>query len=184
MSNIPFEKQLLQVNLVDQLARDVASGRGVSGENLLAAIEQSLGAKLAAPLTEIITAASISALKRPGRPPNPKGREDFALKELDDRYPALLREYEEKARERRSLASADGDDLARAESTPSELAYRKILQDMQADFPNISWEALRNKHSQWKNGHYHPANNHVDSEDYEAEVDRQFAHILTKPLFP
>jgi hypothetical protein len=45
---------------------------------------------------------------------------------------------------------------------------------MNADFPNIDWLALRNKHSQWKNGRFHPLDNHVDSEDFDAEIDRQF----------
>jgi hypothetical protein len=177
MSNIRIEDQRLQVNLVDQIACEIALGHGVSGESLLAAIEQSTGLKLAAPLREIISKVSIPAVKRPGRPPNSKGREDFALAEVDARYPALLLEFEEKARERRSSALANGDELARGESTPSELAYREILQDMKADFPSVNWEALRNKHSQWKNGHFHPADNHVDSEDYEAEIDRQFPSL-------
>src|SRR3954462_4914413 len=174
MSNIPFEKQYLQVNLVDQIAWAIASGHGVSGEILLAAIEQAVGRKLPAPLPEIVSKASIPAVKRRGRPANCKGREDFALEEVDAHYPTLLRKYEQEARQRRSLASLGGHAQARAEPTPSELAYREILQDMKADFPGVNWEALRNKHSQWKNGHFHPADNHVDSEDVDAEIDRQF----------
>jgi hypothetical protein len=174
MSNIPFEKQRLQVNLVEQIEREIASGRGVPGEILLAAIEQSAGLKLAAPLSEIVAKSSIPAVKRPGRPPNSKGREDFALEDVDNRYPTLLRKYEEEARNRRDMASAKGDALASAERTPSELADREILQDMKADFPGIDWLALRNKHSAWKNGRFHPADNHVDSEDFDAEIDRQF----------
>ena len=177
MSNIPFEKQYLQVNLVDQIEREIASGHGVPGKILLAAVEQAVGRKLPAPLPEILTKASIPAVKRPGRPPNSKGREDFALEEVDARYPALLLGYEKEARQRRSLASVGGHALARAEPTPSELAYREILQDMKADFPGVNWEALRNKHSQWKNGHFHPADNHVDSEDVDAEIDRQFPSL-------
>jgi hypothetical protein len=174
MSNIPFEKQHLQVNLVDQIEREIALGHGVSGEILLAAIEQSVGLKLPAPLPEIVGKASISAVKRPGRPPNSKGREDFAFEKVDAHYPALLRKYEEEARNRRSLASANGDALASAERTPSELAYGEILQDMKADFPGIDWLAMRNKHSAWKNGRFHSADNHVDSEDFDAEIERQF----------
>jgi hypothetical protein len=67
----------LQVNLVEQIEREIAQGHGVSGESLLAAIEQSAGLKLATPLAEIVTKAAIPAVKRPGRPPNPKGREDL-----------------------------------------------------------------------------------------------------------
>ena len=174
MSNIPFEKQYLQVDLVDQIAREVALGHVVPGKILLSAIEQAVGRKLAAPLPEIIVKSSIPAVKRPGRPPNSKGREDFALEEVDAHYLTLLRKYEQQARQRRNSALASGDELARGESTPSELAYREILQDMKADFPGVNWEALRNKHSQWKNGHFHPADNHVDSEDVDAEIERQF----------
>jgi hypothetical protein len=46
-------------------------------------------------------------------------------------------------------------DRFHAEPTPGELAYTEILQDMKADFPNIDWLALRNKHSAWKSGHFH-----------------------------
>jgi hypothetical protein len=174
MSNIGIEKQRLQVNLVEQIEREIAQGHGVSGEILLAAIEQSAGLKLPAPLPEIVAKASIPAVKRPGRPRNCKGREDFALEEVDARYPALLLKYEQEARQRRILASTDGDDLARAEPTPSELAYGEILREMKADFPNMDWRGLRNKHSQWKNGHFHSADNHVVSEDFDAEIERQF----------
>jgi hypothetical protein len=125
MSNTPFEKQRLAVNLVEQIGHEIALGHGASGDMLLAATEQSLGFELPRPLRAIIAASSIPAMTRPGRPLNSRGREDFALEEVDGRYPALLRKYEEEARQRRSTASADGDDLARAERSPSELAYRK-----------------------------------------------------------
>jgi REP element-mobilizing transposase RayT len=54
------------------------------------------------------------------------------------------------------------------------LAYGEILREMKADFPNMDWRGLRNKHSQWKNGHFHSADNHVVSEDFDAEIERQF----------
>jgi hypothetical protein len=96
------------------------------------------------------------------------------LAELDDRYPALLRNYEEEAQRSRRFAAAKGDVLANAEPTPGELAYRELLQDMKMDFPNIDWLALRNKHSAWKNGQFHSSENHVDSEDFDDEIERQF----------
>ena len=70
-------------------------------------------------------------------------------------YPAKLQKYAEAARQRRFSAAAEGTVLASAERTSSELAYTEILQEMKADFPNIGWEALRNKHTAWKNGHFH-----------------------------
>jgi hypothetical protein len=45
---------------------------------------------------------------------------------------------------------------------------------MEADFSNIDWLAVRNKHSAWKVRHFHRAENDVDSEDFDAEIDRQF----------
>jgi hypothetical protein len=105
----------------------------------------------------VVRKFSVSAVKRRGRLSNCKGREDFALAEVDDRYPALLQEYEEKAQRRRQYAAAKSDVPANAEPTPSELAYTEILQDMKADFPNIDWLALRNKHSAWNTGRFDSA---------------------------
>ena len=42
------------------------------------------------------------------------------------------------------------------------------------DFRNVDWLALRNKHSNWNNGHFHSAENHMDSEDFDAEIERLF----------
>jgi hypothetical protein len=174
MSNIPFERQRLPVDLVGQIERDIALGSAVSGSNLLAAIEQSVDLQLAARLRDIVNKFSIPAVKRRGRPSRCKGQEDFALEEVDARYPALLRRHEEEALRRRLLAAAEGAILRKAERTPSELAYTEILKAMQADFRNVDWLALRNKHSNWNNGHLHPAENDIDSEDFDAEIERQF----------
>jgi hypothetical protein len=176
MPNIPFEKQLLPVDLIGQIERDIALGNGVSGSDLLGAIEQSVNLQLGAPLRDIVSKFSIPAVKRRGRPSVHKGREDFALEEVDDLYPPLLRKHEGEAKKRRLLAAAAGDVLATAESTPSELAYTEILNlnRMKRFFPNLDWQTLRNKHSAWSNGHFHPFENDTDSEDYEAEIDRLF----------
>src|SRR5258707_6991974 len=107
-------------------------------------------------LRDVIRRFSVSAVNRRGRPSKSKGREDFALEEVDARYPALLRKHEEEAQERKRLAAAEGTILPRAEPTPSELAYTEILKRMQADFPKLDWQTLRNKHSEWNHGHFHP----------------------------
>jgi len=83
MSKILFEKQRLLVNLIGQIERDMALGNGVSGSDLLGAIEQSVNLQLAAPLRDIVSKLSIPAVKRRGRPSNHRGREDFALEEVD-----------------------------------------------------------------------------------------------------
>ncbi len=45
---------------------------------------------------------------------------------------------------------------------------------MNDDFGPIDWRALANKHSAWKNGHLHSIDDPVNSEDVDAEMDRQF----------
>ena len=174
MSNIPIEKQFLAVNPVDQIQYKVAHGEAVAGGELLEAIEQAQGRPLDDRLRDIVRRCSLPAVKRRGRPSNCKGREDFALKEVDERYPALLKQFEEEAEQRRLSAAADGAILPKAAQTPSELAYTQILSNMKADFPNLDWRALRNKHSEWNNGCFHPVENDVDSEDFEAEIERLF----------
>jgi hypothetical protein len=177
MSNIPFERQRLPVDLVGQIERDIALGSAVSGSDLLAAIEQSVGLQLAARFRDIVNKFSIPAVKRRGRPSSCKGREDFALEEVNDRYPALLRKFKLEGQQRRLLAAAEGSVLASAEPTPSELAYAEILKSMHADFPNLNWSALRNSHSRWNKGHFHPVENDIDSDDFDAEIDRRFPSV-------
>ncbi len=127
MAKIPFEKQRLPVNPVEQIVHKIAQGEAVSGDELLDAIEQSVDLQLAAPLRDIVRKFSVPAVKRRGRPSNHRGREDFALEEVNARYPALLRKHEEEAQQKRLLAAAKGDVLPTAEPTPSELAYTEIL---------------------------------------------------------
>jgi hypothetical protein len=174
MSSIPFENQRLPVNLVEQIEHDLAQGKAVSGDVLLRALEQSGGHQLDDRCRDMVRRFSVSAVKRRGRPTICKGPEDFTLEEVDAQYPALLRKHEEEAQQRRLLAAAEGTILPSAEPTPSELAYTQILKDMQADFPTLHWETLRNKHSEWKTGHFHSAENEIDSEDYDAEIERLF----------
>jgi hypothetical protein len=176
MSKIPFEKQYLPVNPVEQILHKIAQGEAVPGDELLHAIEWSGGHQLDDRLRGVVSKFSVSAVKRRGRPINNKGREDFALEEVNARYPALLRKHEEEARQRRLLAAAKGDVLPTAEPTASELAYTEILnlKHMKRLFPSHEWQTLRNKHSAWNNGHFHPVENDTDSEDYEDEIERLF----------
>ncbi len=174
MAKIPFEKQRLPVNPVEQIVHKITQGEAVSGDELLDAIEQSQGHHLEDRLRDVIRRFSVSAVKRRGRPSKSKGREDFALEEVDARYRALRRKHEEEAQERKRLAAAEGTILPRAEPTPSELAYTEILEGMQADFPKLDWQTLRNTRSEWNHGHFHPTENDIDSEDFEAEIERRF----------
>jgi hypothetical protein len=174
MSKIPFEKQVFPVDPIGQIEHKIAQGEAVSGDELLHAIEWSDG-HVDDRLRDVVRPFSVTAVKRRGRPNNCKGPEDFALEEVDARYRPLLRKHEGEARQRRLVAAAKGDILPASEPSPSELAYTEILRNMPADFPSIDWGALRNKHSAWKNGHFHPVEEDLTGpEDIEAEIKRQF----------
>ena len=178
MSKIPFGKQHLPVDSIGQIERDIAMGNGVSGGDLLAAIEQTVDLQLPACLRGIVSKFSLPAVKRRGRPTSCRGREDFALEEVDARYPAILRKFKLEAQQRRLLAATEGALLASAEPTPSELAYTEILKSMHADFPNLNWSALSNNHSRWNKGQLHPEENDIDSDDFDAEIERLFPSVL------
>jgi len=178
MPKIPFEKQVFPVDPVGQIEHKIAQGKAVSGDELLHAIEWSEGHQLDDRLPDVVLRFSVSAVKRRGRPSNCKGREDFALEEVEARYPALLRKHEEEAQERKRLAAAEGTILPSAEPTPSELAYTEMLEEMQADFPNLEWQSLRNMRSEWNHGHFHSVEEDpTGPEDIEAEIDRLFPSV-------
>lgn len=176
MPDIPFERQIFPEDPVEQLNHQLAQGKVASGAELLFAIECSVDHRLGDRLRQLISRFSVPAVRRRGRPCSSIGAEDFALEDVDDAYPSLLREHEEKARQRRTLAAAEGTVLPSAERTPSELAYTEILSlpGMKQVFPNIGWMALRNKHSAWKAGRFHSAENQIDSVDFDAEIERLF----------
>jgi hypothetical protein len=57
---------------------------------------------------------------------------------------------------------------------PSAIAYERLLRHMKNEFGPMTWEALRNMHSEWRNGHFHSTDSQVTSEDFDAEIDRRF----------
>ena len=71
----------------------------VSGRELCHAIERSIDRPLDDHLRKIIRQFSVADVKRRGRPCTDKAPQDFALQEVDDLYPALLRKYEDEARQ-------------------------------------------------------------------------------------
>jgi hypothetical protein len=162
MTKLPFEKQYL-TDPVERIKLDRAQGVAVSGDALLDAIEWSLGHRLVDSLREEVSKFSVPAVNRRGRPRSNNHLESLALGKVNARYPALLRKYEENGK--RQCSAAGRVVPAKAEPTPSELAYTELLREMPKDFLNISWQALRNAHSAWKCAI-------ADSEDYDAEIER------------
>jgi hypothetical protein len=161
--SIPFNQQRLQLDFVTTIRTEQASGKAVPGADLLCAVEQRMG-PLPEALRELFSAFSIPAAKRPGRPAGSSAHEDFGLEELDERYTTLLRQFQSEKRSR----------TTREKTTPSERAYRVLATEFKDVFGNIDWLSLRNKHSSWKTGRFYPADSVVDSENFDAEIERQF----------
>ncbi|MCK1359043.1 hypothetical protein [Bradyrhizobium sp. 199] len=100
-----------------------------------------------------------------GRPPNHPALEDFTLEQIDRIYPWLCRRL--KADQAAPLRTAD-------HIATSERAYGLLASWAHKRLKNIDWKSLRNKHTHWKNGRLHPDDRCRDSEDFEAEIERQF----------
>ena len=113
--SVPFNQQRLQRDFVATIKTEQASGKAVSGADLLCAVEQRMG-PLPEALRELFSAFSIPAVGRPGRPAGNSAREDFGLRDLDKRYTTLLRQ----------LQSEDRNRSTRETTSPSERAYRQL----------------------------------------------------------
>jgi hypothetical protein len=169
MSNIPFQEQKLPPNHLAFVQASIAAGDPVAGDDLLLAIEQIVDGPLPEKAQNLLRLAVISAVKTRGRPTKFGALRDFALEKVDRRYPALLR-YEERRKQR----LVNGGKTVSKGAPPSAIAYERLLRHMKNEFGPMTWEALRNMHSEWKNGHFHSAQNQTDSEDFDAEIERLY----------
>jgi hypothetical protein len=150
----------------------IAAGNAVAGDDLLLAIEQSIQQQLPEVVRNIVRRAIIPEMKTRGRPTKFGVLLDLALDKVDHRYPALLR-YEQRKKDR---LLKSGKAALKGES-PSILAYERLVRHMKDEFGPMTREALKNMHSEWRNGHFHSAENHVDSDDYNAEIKRLFPGV-------
>jgi hypothetical protein len=166
MRNIPFSRQTQPIDYVLSAQADIKAGRPVSGSALLAAIEQSTQQQLPGAVRKIVGQALIPAVKTRGRPTKFGASLDLALDRVHTRYPALLR-YEQRNKDR-------GKGISKGDSSPSKLAYERLLRHMKRDFGPITWEALRNMHSLWTKGRLHAPDNPIDPEDFDANIERRF----------
>ena len=169
MTKIDIKYQVLPPDHLTHVQTSVRTGKSVAGEDLLLAIEQGTQRSLPEDLRNLVRQALIPAVESKGRPKKFGAALDFALDKVDRRYPALLR-YEQRKKEH---LRKSGKAALKGES-PSLLAYGRLLRHMKDDFGPMTREGLANMHSKYRNGHFHPADNHVDSEDVDAEIDRLF----------
>jgi hypothetical protein len=169
MSNTDIRSQKLPPDHLAFVQMSIAAGDAVAGNDLLLAIEQSIQHSLPESVRDIVRQALIPAVKSRGRPTKFGAPLDFALEKVDQRYPALLR-YEKRKKDR---LLKSGKAALKGES-PSMLAYARLLRQMKDEFGPMTREGLKNMHSAWRHGHFHSAENHVDSEDHDAEIDRLF----------
>jgi hypothetical protein len=169
MSKIPFADQILPTDYLLSAQTNIEAGKPVSGEDLLLAIEQSIQQRLPEAVRNVVRRAIIPAVKVRGRPSKFGASLDLALEKVDQRYPALRR-YEER-KKARFLKS--GKAALKGES-PSLLAYARLVWHMKDEFGPMTREALKNMHSEWRSGRFHSAENDIDSEDFEAEIERTY----------
>jgi len=169
MTNIPFSAQILPVDYLAFVRACVRTGKSVSGEEILLAIEQSIQQPLSEAVRTVVRRAIIPVVKTRGRPSKFGALLDLALDKVDQRYPALLR-YEKRKKDR---LLKSGKAVQKGDS-PSLLAYERLLRHMKDDFGPMTPEGLRNMHSLYRKGHFHPAENDIDSEDVDAEIERLF----------
>jgi hypothetical protein len=172
MSKIPFADQILPTDYLLSAQTNIEAGKPVSGEDLLLAIEHSIQQRLPEAVRNVVRRAIIPAVKTRGRPSKFGASLDLALEKVDQRYPALLR-YEQRKKDR---LLKSGKAAQKGES-PSLLAYDRLRKPISREFGPISREALSTMHSAWRNGHFHSAENQVDSEDYDAEIKRLFPAV-------
>jgi hypothetical protein len=161
--------QILPTDYLLSAQTNIAAGKLVCGHDLLLAIERAIQEPLPADLRDVLRRAVIPAVAARGRPSKFGALLDFALERVDRRYPALLR-YE--ARKKSELLKS-GKVALKGES-PAMRAYCRLLRHMQDEFGPITWEALKNMHSRWRNGHFHSVDSAADSLDFDAEIDRLF----------
>lgn len=173
MRKIPFSDQILPVDYLLSVRIGIRAGKLIPGGDLLRLIEQCTGQLLPEDARNVVRLALIPPVKTRGRPSKFGAPLDLALEKVDHRYPALLR-YEKRKRVR---LQRSGKVALKGES-PSLLAYNRLVRHMKNDFGPITREALKTMHSAWKNGHFHAAENHVDSKDYDAEIERMFPPLL------
>ena len=103
--------------------------------------------------------------KRRGRPSNHPAQQDFTLEQIDRIYPWLCG----RLRAHQAVQDRTTDHVA-----TSERAYRLLAFWARERLLNIDWTTLRNKHTSWKRGYLHREESCTDSEDFDAEIERQF----------
>ncbi|MFB6451652.1 hypothetical protein [Bradyrhizobium tunisiense] len=104
-----------------------------------------------------------------GRPPNHPALEDFTLELIDRSYLLLCR----LPKPARAMRGSTADHIP-----TSERAYRHLASWARKSLKNISWRTLANKHTSWKRRSVSEEDRR-DSEDFDAEIERQFPHRPT-----
>lgn len=161
---IPLEQQRLHRDALTFLLEERSVGHALRGGDLLRAVEDWAGRRLPSSLRALFPEFATSPRGDQGRKAEKRAKEDFVMEEMDARYEELLKLYQAEEQPNRSA-----DYLP-----PSARVYFELLRERAADFGPITWEALRNRHSAWRTARSYPIEKLGTSEDYEAEIDRQF----------
>lgn len=174
MDTICLDFQVLPDDPVAEMQTKIANGLEVSGADLVRMIEHTMAASLPPAARHIIETVHIPPATIRGCPSKFGPVLDFALADLHAEYPALLAKYQAEAVKTERNAAKKGDILPRAEPFPSDLVYQEFKNRPDSMFRHMSASALRNLHSKWKNGHFHPADNHPEFDDVHDQIDELF----------
>lgn len=161
----PIEHQSLQRDPIEILSSILHLRGSLSGNDVLDALERTTNHPLPEPLRERIAALTDPTINKRGRPaptPHERAVHDFTMRQLDRNYRRLLVDF------KNEKAGAD-------RQSPSERAYRKLADDMKQELGLLlDWHSVQNTHSAWRSGAVYNADENVDSNDFDLEIELQF----------
>lgn len=162
---IPIDHQRLQRDPIEILSSILHLRGSLSGNDVLNALEHTTNRPLPEHLRKHIAALTDPTISKRGRPaptPHERAVHDFTMRQLDRNYRRLLVDFKS------DKAGANGQ-------SPSERAYRKLAYDMKQELGLLlDWRSLQNIHSAWRSGALYDADENVDSNDFDVQIDRQF----------
>ena len=175
MRTIPIEDQNFPSDPLGDLKYLIDSPSGLfSGDDVLRAIEYVAGRSMPTLIRDLVKKAKFKGLRRRGHPIVFSAAQDFAFLEFDARYRALLRKYRREAAQQRELSRSKHEKRPKAEASPSERAYLKLMPRYKKELGTKDWKSLRNMHTKWKQGHFHKQDDNPEPFEFDEMVEKYF----------
>ncbi|MCK1397085.1 hypothetical protein IVB45_09660 [Bradyrhizobium sp. 4] len=159
------QQQRLKRDPIEILSSALRLNGSLSGDDVLYALEHATGRPLPEELQARIRSLVDPTAARRGRPPataEKRAITDFVMEELDRAYASLLAHFQR-------------DKTYTGDQPASERAYRRLAEGyVQGLGLLFEWRSLQNTHSAWRNERLNAPDDPVDSDDFDAEIARQF----------